>query len=158
MPHQEPCWRLGQTVDLALLRFSSYEEIHVRLVHFINFIYTHPRIQKASANDKLQLKCELQIFLNAHIDQCEDNVCLQSQETVDVFRTPRSSYLKWAWSAASDHLSSKYTFAFIACLLGHSANLERGGPEEDYLPGSLIKFIAQDCRCGPHIYPLLYPI
>ncbi|KAK7460601.1 hypothetical protein VKT23_009321 [Stygiomarasmius scandens] len=124
---------------------SVYAEIHSRLAHFVNFIFTYPRIVKASPNDKLQLKCEMQIYLNAHIDQCEDNVRLQAQESADLYLTPRSSYLKWVRTTASDHLSSQYSFAFMTCLLGHSANLKEVEREEDYFPGSLIKYIAQDC-------------
>ena len=125
---------------------TAYADIHARLARFINFIWTHPRIQKASRNDQQQLKCEMFICLNAHIDQCDDNVRLRAQESADLFLTPRSSYLKWVRSTGADHVSAQYSFAYFTCLLGHSANLHEDGPGEDYFPGSKIKYIAQDCR------------
>ena len=125
---------------------TAYAEIYARLARFINFIWTYPRIQKASRNDQQQLKCEMFICLNAHIDQCEDNFRLQAQESADIFLTPRSSYIKWVRSTTSDHLDSHYSFAYFTCLLGHAANRHEDGPGEDYFPGSKIKYIAQDCR------------
>lgn len=123
---------------------AAYRDIHARLAHFVNFVFTHPRIRLASENDKGQLRREMNIYLHAHLAQCEDNVRLQAQECAELFLTPRSSYLKWVRSIAADHLSSQYAFALITCFLGHGQN-KRTGRIEDYFPTPEIKYIAQDC-------------
>ena len=123
---------------------DSYKEIHARIAHFVNFVFTFPQIEHASENDKGQLRCEMKIYLLAHITQCEDNVRLQAQDSADLFLTPRSSYLKWVRSTAADHLSSQYAFAFITCLLGHSYN-KSSSLQEDYFPTSEMKYVTQDC-------------
>jgi hypothetical protein len=117
----------------------AHAELRAHLAHFIDFVWTHPRIRKASHNDRQQLKSEMFKFLNAHIDQCNDHICLQTQEPADCF--PR-----WDRSTAANHLGSQYSFAYMTCLLGHSASLREDGPEEDYFPGSTIKHIVQHCR------------
>ncbi|KAF7362457.1 Ent-kaurene synthase [Mycena venus] len=97
-------------------------------------------------------------FLDAHIDQCNDNVRLQTQEPADLSLTPRSSFPKGGRSTAADHLSSQYSFAYMTCLLGHSANLREDGPEEDYFPGSTTKYIAQDCSTHISVIRRLYSL
>ena len=123
---------------------DSYKEIYARIAHFVNFVFTFPRIEHASENDKGQLRCEMKIYLLAHTTQCEDNVRLQAQDSAELFLTPRSSYLKWVRSTAADHLSSQYAFAFTTCLLGHSMN-KSSSLKEDYFPTPEIKYVAQDC-------------
>jgi hypothetical protein len=111
-------------------------DIYYQLENFLHFIMSYPRIQQASANDKAQLQLELKAFLLAHTQQCEDSIKLRRQNWQKTYSTPPSTYMKWVRTTGADHLSSQFSFAFLICLLGN---------EEDYLPTSEIKYIAQDC-------------
>jgi hypothetical protein len=123
--------------------FNGYEDlptydqdIYNQLSEFLNFVVSYPRIQNASLNDKAQLQLELKCYLLAHTQQCEDSIKLRRQGSQKIYNAPPSSYMKWVRNTASDHLSSQYAFAFMACLLGNKV---------DYFANSEIRYMAQDC-------------
>ncbi|KAJ6480332.1 Ent-kaurene synthase [Mycena sanguinolenta] len=122
----------------------AHTELRDHVVNFIDFVWTHPRIQKASHNDRQQLKCDMLKFLDARLDQCNDSVRLQTQDPADLL-LPHQSFPERVQSTAADPSGSQFCFAYMTCLLGHGANLREDGPEEDYLPSWTIKHIAQDC-------------
>jgi len=111
-------------------------DVYRQLEDFLRFVVTYPQIQNASAHDKAQLQLELKFFLLAHTQQIEDNFKFQRQSQQKTYSTPPSSYMRWVRTTASDHLSARYAFAFLICLLGN---------DQDYLPNSEIKYIAEDC-------------
>jgi hypothetical protein len=110
--------------------------IYRQLECFLHFAVTNPRIQNAGDHDKAQLLLELKFYLFAHTQQIEDNFKFQRQSRQKTYYSPPSSYARWVRTTASDHLSSQYAFAFWMCLLTN---------DQDYLPNSEIKYIAQDC-------------
>jgi len=118
-------------------QLPSYDQdIYYQLSDFLQFVMTYPRIRNASDKDKLHLERELRLYLLAHTQQCEDSIRLRRQSSQKVYETSPLSYIRWVRNTAADHLSSQYAFAFLICLLG---------VDQEYLPTSEIKFIAQDC-------------
>ena len=115
---------------------AHYHDFYRQLEYFMQFVVTYPRIQNASDHDKAQLELELKFYLLAHTHQSGDNLKFQLQSQQKTYITPPSSYMRWVRTTASDHLSAQYAFAFLICLLGN---------DQDYLPNSEIKYIAQDC-------------
>jgi hypothetical protein len=133
-------WR--STIEKLLCNISTIETVdeHDRLIYrqlqaAIQLIINHPRIQNASKDDKTQLQHELKTYLLAHVQQCEDNFKFRQQDQKSYSTLP-VSYQRWVRTTASDHLGCQYMFAFMICLLGKN---------QDYIPDSEIKYIAQDC-------------
>lgn len=112
-------------------------DFYEQLDEFCQFVLSYPRIQNASTRDKTQLELELKAYLLAHTQQCEDSIRLRRLNSKGISSGPNTSYIRWVQTIATDHLSSRYAFAFLTCLLGNN--------EEDYLPNAEVRYIAQDC-------------
>lgn len=112
------------------------QAIYRQLAKYARYVFTIPKIQNASNNDKMQLKLELEAYLLANAQQLEDHFLLKNQANRKVLATQQSPYVKWVHNTGSEHFGGYATFALIVCLVGKG---------EDFIHDSQVKYIAQDC-------------
>ncbi|KAL8941934.1 MAG: hypothetical protein Q9216_001962 [Gyalolechia sp. 2 TL-2023] len=141
---------------------SSINDIAKTLTSFINHQMTHPLVKHSSPSDQKALISELQLFLHAHLTQIEDNARFASQpsrpsntsSSITPYTSPKTSYFSWVHTTSATHTSCPYSFAYLSCLLGGAANINRaaasGNPTTtttDCFPGAKQKYYAQAlCR------------
>jgi hypothetical protein len=110
--------------------------VHRQIDRYVQFIFSIPRIQKASKIDRAQLEFEIKALLLGNVQQCEDNFRLQRQISPKVHHSPPSSFSKWVRTTASDHVTFQYLFAFMVAILSNG---------EDFMQNIQIRYTALDC-------------
>lgn len=122
--------------DLADLLDANNTPIYQKLSAVLQFVLTHPNIQNASKSAKRQLEFDFIAYLQASIQQIQDNHRFTNQPTANVFLSPPSSYFKWVRTTAAQHGAWEYAYSFMVCLLDNG---------EDFHVDLQAKYIGQDC-------------
>ena len=124
-------------------------QVRQTLERFVNHILYHPGVQNASEYDKRRLRQELRLFLQAHVDQIEDNNLLSSQlaqqNGTATYQNPKTTYFEWIRITSSNHTSCPYSFAFAMCLLGDGKDFLSTAAEK-YIGEAACRHLAALCR------------
>ncbi|KID93759.1 terpene synthase family protein, partial [Metarhizium majus ARSEF 297] len=109
------------------------------LQRFTNYFWHHPKVQSASTPDKTALLTYLRRYFIAHLDQLDDNDCLQQCCTYPTSSTePRhASLFQWIQSTSSHHTGGRLAFSFFLCLIG-------SGKGTDTLPSPQAKYLGEE--------------
>ena len=127
------------------------QETQVRqtLERFVNHVLCHPGVQNASGYDKRRLRQELRLFLQAHVDQIEDNDLLSAQlaqqNGTATYQNPKTTFFEWIRITSSNHTSCPYSFAFAMCLLGDRKDFLSTAAEK-YIGEAACRHLAALCR------------
>lgn len=116
-------------------RYASLRDVEFTLDQFIKHILHNTHVAGASSYLQGRLARELEIFLQAHIDQIED-----SQEGIP---SGRSLY-QWVRSTSADHTSCPMSFVYYNCLVGSS--LLETSSATSYVAEDLCRHLATMCR------------
>ncbi|KAL8713321.1 MAG: hypothetical protein Q9220_002520 [cf. Caloplaca sp. 1 TL-2023] len=115
------------------------DDIAETLTSFVTHQISHPLVKASNPSDQRALIFEIQTFLLAHVTQIEDNARFSSQQksscsetsasdsmpTIIPYSDAQVSYFNWVRTTSADHTSCPYSFAYLSCLLGGAANIQR---------------------------------
>lgn len=143
---------------------SGLEDIAATVTNFINHRMDHILVRNSSLSDQKALLSELHVYLHAQVAQIEDNTRFASQQTyqptdtsstnilktIIPYTSAQTSYFTWVRTTSATHTSCLYSFAYLSCLVGGAANIQRavaGNPTTDCFRTAKQKYYFQAvCR------------
>lgn len=133
---------LANSSPIAPDQTPEYQEVLNALIRFVYHIAGHRSVRTASAWDQRSTLRELQIYLQAHVTQSEDNQYLvqtrrrgnisreswPDEKITNKHQPPHSicgsslkdGYFRWIRDTSGDHTACTYAYAFAGCLISSS--------------------------------------
>ena len=147
---------------------SPVLDIADTITKFVSHQMTRPYVRQSSPSDQQTLLSEIQSYLQAHVIQIEDNARFASQQghtnwiasssTIMSYTSSKTSYFEWVRTTSAIHTSCPSAFAYLLCLLGGAANVQRTAngnatttdcfptPKQKYYSQALCRHLATMCR------------
>ncbi|KAL8952793.1 MAG: hypothetical protein Q9222_001297 [Ikaeria aurantiellina] len=144
-----PALKKSRTNGNHVTKSPAIDDVAEVLTSFVNHQTSHPFVKASSPSDQKALISEIRTFLLAHLTQIEDNARFSSQQhspcstnspsnktSIIPYTTAQVPYFNWVRTTSADHTSCPYSFAYLSCLLGGAANIQRQAFADDDSPAS----------------------
>ncbi|KAI0425477.1 Ent-kaurene synthase [Xylaria sp. FL1042] len=130
--------------DLASQTMGTYQNLlhdFCNTIHrFTSYVLNHTAVVRSPGLVRANVCAELSIFLQAHLNQGESNIEIQSNSEASQRGVPlpfaSGSFYRWLHTVSADHTSCPYSFEFFRCLISPAG--------EDCFAGHLRSYIARD--------------
>ncbi|KAI0889799.1 Ent-kaurene synthase [Annulohypoxylon maeteangense] len=140
---------------------SAFQDVKTALTRYIKYFLHNQAVLKSSERLQQILAYELEVFLQAHVDQAVDNQRFALQHgyraSIDSIATlsssmpleyanPGRTFYSWIRNTSSNHSSCPFSFIFFNCLISKPGGdvLETARPA--YLAEDLCHRLANLCR------------
>ncbi|KAF2759880.1 Ent-kaurene synthase, partial [Pseudovirgaria hyperparasitica] len=122
-------------------------EITTVLTAYTSHFFNHPTVLRSPASAQTRLRREMDAFLQAHMEQIEDNARFRSADTGSERRYAASkTYHTWVSTTSANHTSCPVSFWFYGCLIGTAGRDVYGGARAGYYAEAGMRHLATLCR------------